>query len=53
MNPEVKSGRPRLGLSRIRERLALIGGSMRLESQPRAGTALCTRSRLTNQDGSP
>lgn len=32
--------RPRLGLSGIRERLALVDGSLRLESAPGAGTTL-------------
>ena len=33
-------GRPRLGLSGIRERLSLLGGRMNLESTPGAGTTL-------------
>jgi two-component system, NarL family, sensor histidine kinase UhpB len=33
-------GAPRLGLSGIRERLALMGGAMTLESSPGAGTTL-------------
>jgi two-component system, NarL family, sensor histidine kinase UhpB len=51
LNPE--DGRPRLGLSSIRERLALIGGSMRLESQLGAGTALFIQIPLTKQAASP
>jgi two-component system, NarL family, sensor histidine kinase UhpB len=53
LNPEDESGRPRLGLSSIRERLALIGGSMRLESQLGAGTALFIQVPLTKQSASP
>jgi two-component system, NarL family, sensor histidine kinase UhpB len=53
VNPEDESGRPRLGLSSIRERLALIGGSMRLESQLGAGTALFIQVPLTEQGALP
>jgi len=53
LNPEDESGRPRLGLSSIRERLALIGGSMRLESQLGAGTALFIQIPLAKQGASP
>jgi signal transduction histidine kinase len=35
-----EQGAPRLGLSGIRERLALMGGAMTLESSPGAGTTL-------------
>lgn len=37
---EADVGGPRLGLSGIRERLALIGGQLTLESSPGAGTTL-------------
>jgi two-component system, NarL family, sensor histidine kinase UhpB len=52
VNPADEDGRPRLGLSSIRERLALIGGSMRLESQLGAGTALFIQVPLTKQGAS-
>jgi two-component system, NarL family, sensor histidine kinase UhpB len=52
-NQEHEGGRPRLGLSSIRERLALLGGSMRLESQPGAGTALFIQVPLANRGLSP
>jgi two-component system, NarL family, sensor histidine kinase UhpB len=52
-SPEDESCRPRLGLPSIRERLALIGGSMRLESQSDAGTALFIQVPLTNEGASP
>jgi two-component system, NarL family, sensor histidine kinase UhpB len=51
-NPEDESRRPKLGLSSIRERLALVGGSMRLESQLGAGTALFIQVPLTKQGAS-
>lgn len=35
-----EDGRPRLGLSGIRERLALVGGRLMIESSPDAGTTL-------------
>ena len=53
LNPEDESGRPRLGLSSIRERLALIGGSMCLQSQLGAGTALFIQVPLTKQGALP
>jgi two-component system, NarL family, sensor histidine kinase UhpB len=53
LNPEDESRRPKLGLSSIRERLALVGGSMRLESQLGAGTALFIQVPLTKQGASP
>jgi signal transduction histidine kinase len=39
-DPEAAPSRPRLGLSGIRERLALLRGSLSLESRPGAGTTL-------------
>jgi signal transduction histidine kinase len=36
----IRQVRPRLGLSGIQERLALINGSMSIESAPGAGTTL-------------
>lgn len=51
--PRNDSVRPRLGLSSIRERLALIGGGMRLESRPGAGTALFIQVPLANRGTSP
>jgi signal transduction histidine kinase len=53
VNSEDESGRPRLGLSSIRERLALIGGSLRLESQLGAGTALFIQVPLEKKGASP
>jgi two-component system, NarL family, sensor histidine kinase UhpB len=53
LNSADESGRPRLGLSSIRERLALMGGSMRLESQLGAGTALFIQVPLAKQGASP
>jgi two-component system, NarL family, sensor histidine kinase UhpB len=53
VNSADDSDRPRLGLSSIRERLALIGGSMRLESQLGAGTALFIQVPLAKKGASP
>jgi len=53
VNSADQSDRPRLGLSSIRERLALIGGNMRLESQLGAGTALFIQVPLAKKGASP
>ena len=37
----------RLGLAGMRERLALVGGELAIESEPGAGTRLCARARLS------
>ena len=39
----------RLGLAGMRERLALVGGELTIESGPGAGTRLCARARLSPQ----
>jgi two-component system, NarL family, sensor histidine kinase UhpB len=44
----VQTGQPRgLGLAGMRERLALVGGELAIESEPGAGTRLCARARLS------
>jgi two-component system, NarL family, sensor histidine kinase UhpB len=46
-------GRPRLGLSGIRERLALVGGTMTLESASGSGTALFVQIPLLSGEAPP
>ena len=44
----MEHGQPRgLGLVGMRERLALVGGELAIESEPGAGTRLCARARLS------
>jgi two-component system, NarL family, sensor histidine kinase UhpB len=44
------AGQPRgFGLTGMRERLALVGGELAIESEPGAGTRLCARARLSPQ----
>lgn len=47
-----EAARPRLGLSGIRERLALVGGSLNIESSRDAGTALFLQVPLPEREAS-
>jgi signal transduction histidine kinase len=48
-DPKQKQARPSLGLASMRERLSLVGGTLRIESAPGRGTTVLASAPLTNE----